>query len=145
MSISFNHADRKFSFNRKPALKKYLAFLAREEGREIESLDYVFCSDNYLLELNQQFLQHDTLTDIITFDLAVDPGGPITGEIYISLDRVAENAKTFGVEEEQEQLRVIFHGLLHLCGYKDKTASQKKKMRAAEDRHLEGFAALIAK
>lgn len=139
MSISFNQADRKFQYPRKAALKKYLLQLALEEGKSIGDLSYVFCSDDYLLGINQQFLQHNTYTDIITFDLAELAGGPIMGEVYISVDRVAENAALFGVPVEEELTRVIFHGLLHLCCYKDKTKPQQKRMREAEDRHLAAF------
>src|SRR5687767_4764494 len=95
-------------------------------------LAYIFCTDAHLHGMNLQFLQHDDYTDIITFDLSGQPG-ELTGEIYISTERVAENAGTFGTTYDRELHRVIFHGALHLCGLRDKTPSEKKMMRAAED------------
>jgi len=93
-------------------------------------LSYIFCSDKYLLSINQKYLNHNTLTDIVTFDLAED--AEIEGEIYISVERVKENAVKYAVDFEEELHRVIIHGLLHLIGYKDKTASQKAQMRKKE-------------
>jgi rRNA maturation RNase YbeY len=103
----------------------------------LTSLQYVFCSDPYLLQINKDFLQHDFYTDIITFELSADPlGSGVEGEIYISIDRVRENAQELGVPIQQELLRVIFHGALHLCGFKDKTSAQEKQMRAKEEEYL---------
>ena len=93
-----------------------------------------FCSDDFLLEINQQFLDHDTLTDIVTFDYT--EGTILNGEIYISTDRVGDNAKDFNVTFETELLRVIIHGLLHMCGYGDKTEEEKLQMRSKEDEYL---------
>ena len=90
----------------------------KKEDRPLDRLDLIFCSDAYLLQINQDFLGHSDLTDIITFDLSDEQDS--SAEIYISVDRVRENAKTFGVSVENELHRVIFHGILHLCGYKDK-------------------------
>lgn len=98
-------------------------------------LRYIFCSDEALHRINLQFLQHDTYTDIITFDLSEKPQ-ELLGEIYISTERVAENAATFNTTYERELHRVIFHGALHLCGLRDKTSAEKKEMRAAEDAAL---------
>jgi probable rRNA maturation factor len=105
---------------------------------EKASLHYIFCNDAYLLSINRQFLDHDTLTDIITFDLSEAPG-VLLGEIYISTERVAENAALFHTSYEQELHRVIFHGALHLCGFKDKTKAEQKKIRALEDQCLENY------
>ncbi len=106
------------------------------EGGVISSLNFVFCSDEYLLKINKDFLNHNSLTDIITFDLKEKTATHSLGEIYISIDRVAENAKKFEATKETELRRVIFHGVLHLCGYKDKTVPQKKEMRSKEDYYL---------
>jgi len=98
-------------------------------------LSYVFCTDAYLLTLNQQYLAHDTLTDIITFDLSENEKA-LSGEIYISTESVAENAKKFKVDYLTELHRVIFHGALHLCGYGDKTKKEKEVMRGMEEEWL---------
>jgi len=116
-------------------LKRFLATLFKKEGKSLDELQYIFCSDNYLLEINRQYLNHDYYTDIITFDLS-EKGQSINAEIYISVDRVRENAREFGSSLKQELHRVIFHGALHLCGYKDKTANQKKEMRQMEEKYL---------
>jgi probable rRNA maturation factor len=117
------------------ALKSFITALFRREGGQLASLSYIFCSDEYLLGINQQFLQHDDYTDIITFDLS-EPGAATSGEIYISIDRVRENAAGLGLSFKEELHRVIFHGALHLCGYKDKSPKAQKQMRAAEDKYL---------
>lgn len=108
------------------------------KGKGKISLTYIFCTDDYLLEINQKFLDHDTYTDIITFDLTGE-GELLTGEIYISTDRIAENAAKFKVEYATELHRVLFHGALHLCGFKDKSAADKKKMREMEDECLNKY------
>lgn len=113
------------------AFMKSLTATYRPEVKKI-SLDYIFCDDAYLIEINRQFLQHDTYTDIITFDLS-DQAGHLNGEIYISVERVKENAQRFEHTYIRELHRVIFHGVLHLCGFKDKTKEQKAIMRARED------------
>lgn len=102
------------------------------------TLSYIFCSDEYLLEKNRQFLRHDTLTDIITFDLS-ETDNELTGEIYISVERVAENAAKFGVAYNTELHRVIFHGALHLCGFKDKKKEDKALMTEMEDACLRKY------
>lgn len=104
--------------------------ISEEKRKRFESLQYVFMDDDSLLKINQQFLNHNTYTDIITFDLSENAG--IVGEIYISLERVQENATTFGAAYKEEFLRVLFHGALHLLGYKDKTTKDKQAMREAE-------------
>ncbi len=105
------------------------------KGKGKVALTYIFCTDEYLLDINRKFLDHDTYTDIITFDLTGE-GELLTGEIYISTERVAENALKFGNLYPEELHRVIFHGALHLCGFKDKSATDKKKMREMEDKCL---------
>ena len=98
-------------------------------------MNYIFCNDKRLLDINQQYLKHDYYTDIITFNLS-EEDNKITGEIYISVDRVKENAELLGLSTAAELHRVIFHGALHLCGYKDKTSGEKVKMRGKEDYYL---------
>lgn len=100
-------------------------------------MNYIFCSDKRILEINRQFLKHDYYTDIITFDLSESP--KITAEIYISLDRVRDNAKTQATTLQSELHRVIFHGALHLCGYGDKTKEEVKIMRGKEEMYLRGL------
>ncbi|HXS36933.1 MAG TPA: rRNA maturation RNase YbeY [Flavipsychrobacter sp.] len=101
-------------------------------------LTYIFCDDEYLLEINKQFLNHDTFTDIVTFDLS-ENRNELTGEIYISVDRIVENAEKFNTKYQNELHRVIFHGALHLCGFKDKTKDDITKMRSKENACLEQY------
>jgi len=119
-------------------IKKLIAFVFRKEGVKLGSLNYIFCTDKRLLKINQDFLKHDYYTDIITFELS-PKGLPIEGEIYISVDRVKENAITEETSFKQELLRVILHGALHLCGYKDKTAAQVTLIRQKEEFYLSNF------
>ena len=139
MAVSFSYADRTLGYNRKRKLKTFLPVLAKKEGRVLEALNYVFCSDDYLLDMNRQFLQHDYYTDIITFDLGVPGAKGIVGEVYISIDRVKDNARSLGVSFEDELVRVVCHGLLHLCGYRDKKKAEQVAMRQAEDKYLKLF------
>lgn len=118
-------------------LKLWLGKIAAAEKRKIASLAYNFVGDEELWRMNKQFLNHDTYTDIITFDYSEEE--KLSGEIYISVDRVKENAEKHKVSFEQELLRVMAHGLLHLAGYKDKNPLQQKQMRAAEERALKLF------
>jgi len=122
--------------------RRLSAFLTDLVHRHLEvkkaGLSYIFCNDAYLLEKNLQFLQHDTLTDIITFDLS-DTAEELNGEIYISVDRVRENAAKFGVAYNTELHRVIFHGALHLCGFKDKKKEDKILMTRMEDSCLQQY------
>ena len=118
--------------------KVWLQQVIRKEGKVTGDISYVFCDDAYMIQQNNAFLQHDTYTDIITFDECV--GDVISGSILISADRVAENASKFGKTFENELLRVVVHGTLHLCGYKDKSESEAKLMRQKEDESLALFA-----
>jgi len=129
------HILQPVSLRERTRLKQFIVKLFRQEKKPLAELSYIFCSDQYLLDINRQFLQHDFYTDIITFPLS-DPGQPISGEIYISVDRVRDNAREFGSSIRQELLRVIFHGALHLCGYKDKSLRDEKLMRKMEDKYL---------
>lgn len=138
MSISFNQADSKVTLANRVALKSFIEKRVKKEGFSIETLTYVFCSDKYLLKMNKDFLSHNYYTDIISFDLSETPGNLI-GDVYISVDRVKENAKTLGTSLKEELHRVIFHGALHFCGYKDKKPADAKKMRQMEDRWLTAY------
>lgn len=138
MTISFNKADATATLKNRVALKSFIEKRVKKEGLSIESLNYVFCSDKYLLEINKQFLDHNYYTDIISFDLS-EVSGQLIGEVYISVDRVKDNAKTHGASFTEELLRVIFHGALHFCGYKDKKPSDSKKMRQMEDLWLSAY------
>ncbi|HTR31436.1 MAG TPA: rRNA maturation RNase YbeY [Puia sp.] len=129
------HFLKKIGINHRQKLKATLAGLFKKEGKRLAELQYIFVSDDRLLEINRQFLQHDDYTDIITFPLS-SSGEPVSGEIYISVDRIRENAREFGCTIQTELLRVIFHGALHLCGHNDKTAAEKKIMRQLEDKYL---------
>ncbi len=136
--INFYTADKAFVFKGKRKLKLFIELLFKKEGVQIDQINYVFCSDKYLLTINQSFLQHDFYTDIITFDLS-EKNQAKSAEIYISIERVAENAKNLSVQYQTELLRVIFHGALHLCGYHDKKKVDIQKMRQKEDFYLSGF------
>ncbi len=118
-------------------LKRYIQSVFKKEGRELGFINYIFCTDRALLEINRQFLSHDFYTDIITFNLSESK--IIQAEIYISTDRVKENAFQLGVSFKSELHRVIFHGVLHLCGYKDKTKEQKEEMRGIEEFYIKHY------
>ena len=133
--ISFLSGDRKFIFQQKQSIKDFIELLFKKEKTALKQISYVFCSDEFLLKMNTKFLQHDYYTDIITFGLS-EKNKPVEAEIYISIDRVKDNAKQLGVLYKTEMLRVLFHGALHLCGYKDKTKSEILTMRAKEERFL---------
>lgn len=120
--------------NRKQ-LKLFLPILCLTEKISLQSINIILCNDEYLLEVNKKFLQHDYFTDIITFNMA-SAGGIIDGELYISLDRVIDNAKIFKNNNVTELHRVIFHGILHLCGYGDKSREDIVLMRQKEDTYL---------
>jgi probable rRNA maturation factor len=132
--ISFFYQNRRPRIN-KEKIQKWLEKVCLQENYTIVDLNYTFCSDESLLEINIQHLNHDYYTDIITFDLS-DVSREIEGDIYISVDRVRENAKNLKAGFEHEILRVIVHGLLHLMGYKDKTVSEAKTMREKEEESL---------
>lgn len=117
-------------------LKSFMQKTAKTNSRPIDSLNIIFCSDDYLLSINQQYLQHDYYTDIITFDLSASKKGPITAELYISIDRVKDNARQLDSSVTKELHRVMFHGLLHLLGYKDKLKKDQILMRTMEDKLL---------
>jgi probable rRNA maturation factor len=132
MSVTFHQLTMVNLQNRK-ALKAFIPQLFKKEGKAFDSLTYIFCSDEYLLKVNNNFLQHDFYTDIITFDISESKSSPTIGEIYISVDRVKENSITHQTTFELELHRVIFHGVLHLCGYNDKTKREALLMRDKEE------------
>ncbi|MFL5764814.1 MAG: rRNA maturation RNase YbeY [Bacteroidia bacterium] len=132
--ISFHNEDVKFRLKNKAALKSWIEAVIKKHKRKTGEISFVFCSDSFLLEMNQQYLDHDTYTDIITFDYSKENvNQPVSGEIFISIDRVAENADAFGKTRENELHRVIIHGVLHLLGFGDKTKKAKEEMRKQED------------
>jgi rRNA maturation RNase YbeY len=133
-SIQFNFLEP-ISLTERTRLKRFLAALFKRERKPLAELQYIFCSDPYLLEINRQFLRHDFYTDIITFDLS-EKGQPTNGEIYISVDRVRDNAQNFDSSLKKELHRVIFHGALHLCGFKDKSPREELEMRKMEEKYL---------
>lgn len=133
--INFFTGDRKFNFQQKQSIKDFIEQIFKKEKKELQQITYVFCSDKFLLKMNTEFLHHDYYTDIITFGLS-DKNKPVEAEIYISIDRVKDNAKQLGLPYKTEMLRVLFHGALHLCGYKDKTKSEILNMRVKEERFL---------
>lgn len=135
MEILFHEADIAFSLAQSKTCRRWLASVVEQERKAVKALHYIFCSDTYLHEVNLKYLNHDTLTDIITFPLS-EEGAAIESDIFISIERVRENAETFGVGFQQELYRVIVHGLLHLLGYRDKTEAEVKEMREKEDFYL---------
>jgi len=134
-SIHFFTEEIPFKLKQSLKLKAWIKAAIEKEKFTLKNLNYVFCSDAFLLERNIQYLNHNTLTDIITFDLSEEEG-IIEGEIYISIDRVRENALKFSKSFEDELHRVLIHGVLHLAGYRDKKAEQKVEMRKKEDYYL---------
>lgn len=134
MPIRFFYEEIEFKLPNPAKAKSWLTLSAQKERKSIKDINYIFCSDSFLLKLNQDYLSHETLTDIITFDESNDDG--IAGEIYISIDRVAENAHKYQVDFIVELRRVMIHGVLHLCGLKDKKASEKSLMRKKEEAYL---------
>ncbi len=123
-----------FTLENQEEISKWIENSIKEEGYSFEEISYIFCNDAYLLEKNIQFLDHNTLTDIISFDYSV--GKIISGDIFISVERVKENATKFKVDFKDELHRVIIHGILHYCGYKDKTPQEKQEMRSKENYYL---------
>lgn len=136
--IQFHFLSGPFYFPDRTRLKTYLAKIFRKEGCRVQHINYIFCTDTYLLQFNQDFLNHDTYTDIITFQLS-HKGEPLLSDIYISTERVRENSKIFHTTFKKEIHRVILHGAFHLCGYSDKSKEDIRLMRALEDDHLRRY------
>jgi probable rRNA maturation factor len=134
-AIHFFEEGITYKLKHKIALRQWISQTIQAEGFKLKELTYIFCSDSYLLQINQQYLNHDTYTDIITFDNS-DIEKVIVGDIFISIERIRENAMKFNITETDELHRVIIHGALHLLGYKDKTPVTKQKMTLKEDFYL---------
>lgn len=134
-AIHFFEEDVTYKLKDKLKIKQWIKDAIAAEGYKLQELTYIFCSDAYLLKINQQYLHHDTYTDIITFDNS-EYEGEIVGDIFISIPRIKENAVKFKVSEVDELHRVIIHGALHLLGYKDKTPADNKNMTQKEDQYL---------
>lgn len=134
MAISFSTENLDFELEDKVKVKKWISEVVKAQGKKVGQIGYLFCDDAYLIEANRTYLNHDTYTDIITFDYVV--GDIISGDIMISVERVKENASQFNTSFEQELHRVIIHGVLHLLGQKDKTESEAAEMRKKEEAAL---------
>jgi rRNA maturation RNase YbeY len=134
--IQFYFLDRKLALKERARLKLFIEKLFKLEKKRLGNLSYIFCSDEHLLGINKDFLNHDFYTDVITFDLSSSKL-EIEGEVYLSVDRIKDNAKQHGVSFKEELHRVIFHGALHLCGYKDKNKPDQQQMRSAENKNLQ--------
>lgn len=134
--ISFNY-ETAFKLSKKSQFSKWISEVIASENKTEGEINYIFCDDDYLLEINQQYLNHDTLTDIISFDYSV--GNELHGDIYISIPRVKENALDFNVDFNEELKRVMIHGVLHYCGYKDKSKQQELSMRSKEEEKMKMF------
>ncbi len=133
--INFHTESIDFKVTNPIKTKRWLKSVIEAEGFELSEINYVFCDDEYLHKINVEYLDHDTLTDIITFDNSEDEN-LIEGDIFVSIERITDNAKDFGTVFELEFRRVIVHGILHLCGYYDKTDEDEKQMRAKEDHYI---------
>lgn len=135
LPIYFYQQESTYILKQKNILRNWINRTILTEGHQLQILNFIFCSDEYLLKINEQYLHHDTYTDIITFDNSEMPNN-IAGDIFISIDRIRENAKFFKTTFSNELHRVIIHGTLHLLGYADKTAKAKKLMTVKEDEYL---------
>jgi len=134
--INFNY-ETEFEISNEDAYANWLSTVIMSESKSEGEINYIFCDDEYLLEINQQYLDHYTLTDIISFDYSV--GNELHGDIFISVERVADNAADFGVSFDEELKRVLVHGVLHYCGYKDKSDADEKLMRQKEEEKMKLF------
>ena len=134
--IDFNY-ETEFTLENEEAISGWISNVIKSEDKKEGEINYIFCDDEYLLEINKEHLQHDYYTDIISFDYSV--GNEINGDMFISVDRVKENAEDFNVTFEEELKRVIVHGVLHYCGYKDKSEADEFLMRSKEDEKLAMF------
>ena len=126
------------TLNARTPLKAFIISVFKKEKKSLSGLNIIFCDDDYLLTLNEQFLHHDYYTDILSFPLS-GPGDPLVAEIYISIDRVRDNAGNHQASFREELHRVIFHGILHFCGYKDTSSADIKKIRGMEDKYLKTY------
>lgn len=134
--ISFNY-ESDFILDNEKVYADWLSKVISSEIKNEGEINYIFCDDDYLLEINQQYLDHDTLTDIISFDYSI--GNELHGDIFISIERVRDNAQDFNVSFDEELKRVMVHGVLHYCGYKDKSEADEKLMREKEEEKMKMF------
>jgi rRNA maturation RNase YbeY len=134
MAVSYQSEDIKSPDIKRRNITKWIKIIAEHYAKKTGDIAYVFCSDAVILRLNKQYLNHDYYTDIITFDYS--EGDVISGDLFISLDTVKSNAAKFGTVYHEELQRVIIHGILHLCGFKDKSPEDEKLMRKKEDEAL---------
>ncbi len=133
-SVSFASEQTEYSISNQPETTSWFISVCKSEQKNLSELTYIFCSDDYLLELNQKHLCHDYYTDVITFDYSDEK--TVSGDVFISIDRVIDNAASVGVPVREELDRIMIHGLLHLLGYKDKSAEEKERMTHKEDFYL---------
>ena len=136
MAIKYFTEDCNYRLEARRAVREWLHAVALEEGYRVEQINYIFCSAQHLLEMNRQFLGHDYFTDIITFDYSDLEPGVVSGDIFIDVETVADNARIYGTTARQEMLRVVVHGVLHLCGQKDKEPDDEAEMHRKEDKYL---------
>ncbi|WP_276379325.1 rRNA maturation RNase YbeY [Flavobacterium sp. H4147] len=134
--INFNY-ETEFTLENEQAYNDWLSSVIVSEKKNEGEINYIFCDDEYLHKINVEYLNHDTLTDIISFDYTV--GNEISGDIFVSVERVEDNAKDFNVSFEEELKRVLAHGILHYCGYKDKSDEDAELMRSKEDEKISMF------
>lgn len=134
--INYFNQDLSFKLTKPKNTSLWIEGVIEREKKKLIQLNYIFCSDDHLLEINQEYLKHQTLTDIITFDNSDGDGESIEGDVFISIERVRENAKTLKTDFDVELHRVLIHGVLHLLGYSDKSDIQKARMRKKEDAYL---------
>lgn len=135
-TIHFHAEDIAFEHSQSAVIKEWLTSVAKQENNDISTVSFIFCSDEYLHKINVEYLNHDDLTDVITFQYSEPNSGKIEGDIFISTERIAENAKTYDVDFYHELHRVIVHGTLHLLGYGDKSPEDKKQMTEKENFYL---------
>jgi probable rRNA maturation factor len=134
--INFNY-ENEFNLDNEEAIASWLSAVIISEGKKEGEINYIFCDDEYLHKINVEYLDHDTLTDIISFDYTM--GNEISGDVFISVERVQDNAVDFNVAFEEELKRVLVHGVLHYCGYKDKGEDSERLMRSKEDEKIAMF------
>jgi len=133
-TVSFHSEQTDFSLSNESQIADWLTTVCQKEGKTLVEISIIFCSDDYLLDVNKKHLNHDYYTDVITFDYS--EGNDVSGDLFISIDRVVDNAKSFGVSTLDEAHRIIVHGTLHLIGYTDKETNAKEEMTAKEDFYL---------
>lgn len=134
--ISFNY-ETDFELSDEKAISEWLSNVIKSESKKEGDINYIFCDDEYLHKINVEYLDHDTLTDIISFDYSI--GNELHGDVFVSVERVADNAKDYGVSFDEELKRVLVHGILHYAGYKDKSEEDELKMRQKEEEKMAMF------